>query len=117
MTVEDFDAIMNEIKSHEEYAGVISNFIDPCEYWKRVAVSNPVYYVSYSVSAVASLNIYSMALEDSDAAMAAYRALVETEGIDEMGYVEALTVAGVVSPFDENSHRNIASLIDKFLKG
>lgn len=117
MTVEDFDAIMEEIKSYSEYSGVISNFIDPCEYWKRVAVSNPVYYVSYSVSAVASLNIYSMALEDTDAAYAAYRALVETEGIDEMGYVEALTVAGVVSPFDENSHRNIASLIDKFLKG
>ena len=117
MTVEDFDAIMNEIKAYDEYSGVISNFIDPCEYWKRVAVSNPVYYVSYSVSAVASLNIYAMALEDPDAAMTAYRALVETAGIEDMGYVEALGAAGVVSPFDESSHRNIASLIDKFLKG
>lgn len=117
MTVEDFDAIMEEIKAYDEYSGVISNFIDPCEYWKLVAVSSPVYYVSYSVSAVASLNIYAMALEDPDAAMAAYRALVETEGIDEMGYVEALSVAGVVSPFDENAHRNVGSLISKFLKG
>ena len=117
MTVEDFDAIMNEIKAYDEYSGVISNFIDPCEYWKRVAVSNPVYYVSYSVSAVASLNIYAMALEDPDAAMTAYRALVETAGIEDMGYVEALGAAGVVSPFNESSHRNIASLIDKFLKG
>ena len=117
MTVEDFDAIMNEIKAYDEYSGVISNFIDPCEYWKRVAVSNPVYYVSYSVSAVASLNIYAMALEDPDAAMTAYRALVETAGIEDMGYVEALDAAGVVSPFNESSHRNIASLIDKFLKG
>lgn len=117
MTVEDFDAIMNEIKAYDEYSGVISNFIDPCVYWKRVAVSNPVYYVSYSVSAVASLNIYAMALEDPDAAMTAYRALVETAGIEDMGYVEALGAAGVVSPFDESSHRNIASLIDKFLKG
>lgn len=117
MTVEDFDAIMNEIKSYDEYSGVIASFIDPCEYWKLVAVSNPVYYVSYSVSAVASLNIYAMALEDPDAAMAAYRALVETSGIEDMGYVEALGVAGVISPFDESAHRNIASLIDKFLKG
>ena len=117
MTVEDFDAIMNDIKSYSEYSAVISNFIDPCEYWKRVAVSNPVYYVSYSVSAVASLNIYAMALEDPDAAMTAYRALVETAGIEDMGYVEALGAAGVVSPFNESSHRNIASLIDKFLKG
>ena len=117
MTVEDFDAIMEEIKSYSEYKGVIDNFIDPCEYWKRVAVSSPVYYISYSVSAVASLNIYAMALEDTDAAMAAYRALVETDGIDEMGYVEALTAAGVANPFEEQSHRKIANLIDKFIKG
>lgn len=116
MTVEDFDAIMNDIKSASEYSSVLSLFIDPCEYWKMVAVSNPVYYVSYSVSAVASLNIYAMALEDSDAAMAAYMALVETEGIEDMGYVEALTAAGVANPFDEQSHRKIASLIDKFTK-
>jgi oligoendopeptidase F len=116
MTVEDFDAIMEEIKSYSEYKGVIDNFIDPCEYWKRVAVSSPVYYISYSVSAVASLNIYAMALEDTDAAIAAYRALVETDGIDEMGYVEALTVAGVANPFEEQSHRKIANLIDKFIK-
>ena len=116
MTVADFDAIMEEIKAADEYAGVIKNFIDPCEYWKRVVVSNPVYYVSYSVSAVSSLNIYAMALEDTDAAYAAYMALVETEGIDEMGYVEALAAAGVMSPFTEDAHRNVATVIDKFLK-
>ncbi len=116
MTAADFDAIMTEIKSASEYSGVISNFIDPCEYWKLVAVDNPVYYVSYSVSAVASLNIYAMALEDTDAAYAAYRALVETEGIEDMGYVEALQAAGVASPFDENSHRKIATLIDNLIK-
>ncbi len=116
MTVEDFDAIMNEIKSASEYSGVINNFIDPCEYWKLVAVDNPVYYVSYSVSAVASLNVYAMALEDTDSAYAAYRALVETEGIEDMGYVEALKAAGVASPFDESSHKKIAALIDSFIK-
>ena len=116
MTAADFDAIMEEIKSYDAYSGVISNFIDPCKYWKKVAVSNPVYYVSYSVSAVASLNIYSMALENPEAAMTAYRALVETDGIEDMGYVEALIAAGVPNPFDENSHRNIAKLVDKFLK-
>ena len=116
MTVEDFDAIMTEIKSASEYSGVLSVFIDPCEYWKRVAVSNPVYYVSYSVSGVASLSIYAMALEDTDAAYAAYRALVETEGIEDMGYVEALGAAGVVSPFEESAHKKIAALIDKYIK-
>ena len=116
MTTADFDAIMDGIKSASEYKGVLESFIDPNEYWKKVVVSNPVYYVSYSVSAVASLNIFAMAMEDTDAAYAAYRALVETEGIEDMGYVEALTAAGVASPFDEYSHKRIASLIDSFLK-
>ena len=43
-------------------------------------------------------------------------ALVETEGIEDMGYVEALTAAGVANPFDEQSHRKIASIINKFIK-
>jgi hypothetical protein len=117
MTSDDFDAIMNEIASANEYAGFFDTFgVDPNEYWRMVAVDNPVYYVSYSVSAVASLNVYAMALEDTDAAYAAYMALVETEGIEDMGYVEALKAAGVASPFDETSHKKIAALIDSFMK-
>ncbi len=115
MGVAEFDAIMDEIKSAPEYADVLASFIDPNEYWKLVVVDNPVYYVSYSVSAVASLNVYAMALEDPAAAMAAYQALVETPGIDEMGYVEALTAAGVANPFVESSHKKVADLIKKFL--
>ena len=117
MTRSDFDAIMTEISSASEYSAFFSALsVDPCDYWKMVAISSPVYYVSYSVSAVASLNIYAMALEDTDAAYAAYRALVETEGIEDMGYVEALGAAGIVSPFEESAHQKIAALIDKFLK-
>lgn len=116
MTVEDFDKIMTDITSASEYKGVLDSFIDPCAYWKLVAVDNPVYYVSYSVSAISSLGIYSMVLEDEEAAYAAYRALVETEGIEEMGYVEALEVAGVPSPFDESTHTKIAKLIDELIK-
>ena len=117
MTVEDFDAIMNEVASANEYAGFFDKFnVDPNEYWKMVAIDNPVYYVSYSVSAIASLSIYAMALEDTDAAYASYRALVETDGIEDMGYIEALTVAGVASPFDESTHKKIASLIDTLIK-
>lgn len=118
MTVEDFDAIMNNIiETNSEYSAAISAFgIDLNEYWKSVAVSNAVYYVSYSVSAVAALNIYSMVLEDEDAAYAAYQALVETPGIEDMGYVEALAAAGVASPFDESSHKKVAKLINDLTK-
>ena len=113
MDVADFDAIMAEIA--ESYDGVLDDY-DPYDYWKRVAVRNPVYYISYSVSAVASLNIYAMALEDIDAAYATYRALVETTGIEEMGYVEALAVAGVASPFEEEAHKNVVNLLKKLMQ-
>ena len=118
MTDKDFDAIMdNIIESNSEYSAAISAFgIDLNEYWKSVAVSNAVYYISYSVSAVAALNIYSMVLENEEAAYAAYRALVETPGIEEMGYVEALAAAGITSPFDESSHKKVAKLINDLTK-
>ena len=113
MTTADFDAIMAEIA--ESYDGALDDY-DPIGYWKKVAVRNPVYYISYSVSAVASLNIYSMAIDDTDAAYAAYIALVETEGIEDMGYVEALQVAGVISPFEEDAHKNINAILKTFLE-
>ena len=112
MTVADFDAIMADVT--KSYGGILDDY-DPAGYWKQVAVRNPVYYISYSVSAVASLSIYAMVLEDVDSAYAAYQALVETDGIEEMGYVEALAVAGVASPFDQSSHSKIAKLIDELL--
>jgi oligoendopeptidase F len=119
MTDKDFDAIMDNIieSNSEYYSAAISAFgIDLNEYWKSVAVSSAVYYISYSVSAVAALNIYSMVLEDEEAAYAAYQALVETPGIEEMGYVEALTAAGIASPFDESSHKKVAKLINDLTK-
>jgi hypothetical protein len=57
-----------------------------------------------------------MALEDVDSAYAAYRALVETPGIEEMGYVEALGVAGVASPFEEEAHNNVSELLKKLMQ-
>ena len=111
MTVADFDAIMSEISA--SYDGVLDSY-DPIGYWKKVAVRNPVYYISYSVSAIASINLYAMATSDLDAAYEAYIALVETPGIEDMGYVEALTAAGIVSPFTEEAHRNVKVFIKQF---
>lgn len=113
MEVADFDAIMTEIAA--SYGGVLDDY-DIQGYWKSVAVRNPVYYISYSVSAIASLNIYAMALDDIDAAYTAYRALVETPGIEEMGYVEALGVAGVANPFEEEAHNNVSELLKKLMQ-
>ena len=113
MTSEDFDAIMNQIC--EPYGGaswVANNLTDPNTYWRRVAVSNPVYYISYAISAAAAVEIFALAEEDVDAAYAAYTTLVE--GVtEEDGFLGALEKAGIYTPFEEEAFKKIAVTLGK----
>ena len=86
---------------------------DPNVYWRLAAVSNPVYYISYAVSAVAALEVYAVAEEDYDAALTAYNALVD--GITpEDGFLGALEKAGLTSPFEEQTYIDITNnLVNK----
>lgn len=113
MTSEDFDAIMTDVC--EPYGGVdwvSSNISDPLDYWRQVAISNPVYYISYAVSAAAAVEIFAIAEEDYDAALACYTALVE--GVtEEDGFLGALVKAGLTTPFEEDTFRKIAQTFKK----
>ena len=118
MTSEDFDAIMTEIC--EPYGGadwVSTNLSDPYEYWRFVAISNPVYYISYGVSAVASLEIFAIAESDVDgegyeAAKSIYTTLVE--GVtEEDGFLNALKKAGLYTPFEEEAFKKVAATMKK----
>lgn len=113
MTSEDFDAIMTEVC--EPYGGaewVTKNITDPFNYWRNVAVSNPVYYISYAVSAAAAVEIFAIAEEDTQAAYAAYRTLVE--GVtEEDGFLNALKKAGIYTPFEEEAFKKIAATLNK----
>lgn len=110
MTTEDFDAIMNEVLAPFGNASSITDFT---VYWRLVAVSNPVYYISYAVSAVAALEICALAEVDYDAALTAYNALVD--GITpEDGFLGALEKAGLTSPFEEQTYIDITNnLVNK----
>lgn len=113
MTSEDFDAIMEEVC--EPYGGVkwvTDNISDPYSYWRRVAISNPVYYISYAVSAAASVEIFALAEEDTAKAYAAYSTLVE--GVtEEDGFIIALGKAGLYTPFEEDAFKLIANTFKK----
>lgn len=113
MTSEDFDAIIESIC--EPYGGlswVSSNITDPLNYWRRVAVSNPVYYISYATSAVASLEIFALVEEDKDAAYEAYSKLII--GVtEEDGFLGALAKAGISTPFEESTYQSIAKTLKK----
>ena len=114
MTSADFDAIMTEVC--EKYGGqawVSANLTDPYKYWRLVAISNPVYYISYAISAVSSTEIFYIAEEvGQEEAYAVYRVLVE--GVTpEDGYLGALSKAGLGSPFDEETYERIYVTLTK----
>ena len=113
MTSEDFDAIMTSVC--EPYGGadwVTNNVSDPYTYWRKVAVSNPVYYISYAVSAVAALEIFAIAEEDYDAALTCYTALVE--GVtEEDGFLNALKKAGLTTPYEEETFIKVSAVLKK----
>ena len=113
MTSEDFDAIMAEVC--EPYGGidwVTTNITDPNNYWRNVAISSPVYYISYATSAAAAVQIFALAEIDEAAAYEAYIALVESV-TEEDGFVGALIKAGLDSPFEEEAFKKISVTLMK----
>lgn len=114
MTSEDFDALMDEVlvdygRNAEWFA---TNLSDIYNYWRSVAIDNPVYYISYAVSAVAAVEIFAIAEEDYDAAQQAYITLVE--GVTpEDGFLEALKKAGLTTPFEEETFKKVAAAMRK----
>lgn len=54
----------------------------------------PLYYISYAVSSLASLQLWDMAQTDPDAALDAYRAIL-AQGAYDHGYFEVLSDAGL----------------------
>ena len=113
MTSADFDGIMSSVCApYGGSAWVNTNLSDPYAYWRLVCISNPVYYISYAVSASAAINLYALAQEDYDAAIVAYTALVEGVTVED-GFLGALTKAGLTTPFEEETFIKIASILSE----
>ena len=113
MTSADFDAIMTDVC--EPYGGidwVTANISDPLNYWRQVAISNPVYYISYAVSAAAAVEIFAIAEDDYAAAPEAYSSLVE-DVTEEDAFLKALEKAGLTTPFEEETFKKIAASFKK----
>lgn len=111
-TSEDFDAIMTEIIAGygESASWFKENLSDVYTYWRRTVIDNPVYYISYAVSAVAAVEIFAIANENYDAALEAYTTLVE--GVTpEDGFIVALGKAGLGTPFEEETFVKVASVM------
>ncbi len=107
----EFDAIMTNVCEKYGGAAFVSNTLgDMNEYWRQVATNNPVYYISYAVSAVSALNIYAELSSDRDAGREMYRAVVE-DVLEDDTFLTAITRAGISSPFDAETTEKIIELV------
>ena len=107
----DYDEIME--LTCETFGGLAwlrQNIGDPMTYWKRVVVENPCYYISYSFSMLASMELYAPTETDYVNAQQTYLAIARAN--PEPG--ELLTFfagVGIQSPMEEATYQN---LIRKF---
>ncbi len=108
LTREELEAIMESVCV--KYGGVDTlseYFTDIQSYWKLVVMEAPVYYISYSVSALGAMELYLDTQRDYSQVADTYAALCETP---EMEFREALAAAGIQDPFDEAVFIRIAQL-------
>ena len=109
-TREDFDAVAEEVC--QAYGGVdfVNNFLtDFQSYWRLVVMESPVYYVSYAMSDVAALNLYTIASQDTQQAYEIYGHLLKDLDM-ELGFQENLKQVGLSGPFDSTVYEAIASM-------
>ena len=108
LTGAELDSIMAEVC--QRYGGVAyvnMNYTDIQSYWRMVVVEQPVYYISYAVSSIAAINIFSEAQESYYGGVEVYRSLVEDTEEDEL-FLAATQKAGLSGPFDEKVYQDLA---------
>ena len=108
-TSSDFDLIMYEVVN-EFGADFIQNVlnVDVYNYWKRAIIQQPCYYISYAVSGITALGLYSQAIQsadDYDEALAKYDNLCNTDFT--YGLTQTLTDVGVSNPFNQSTFETI----------
>ena len=84
--------------------------MDPKDYWKYVALENAGYYISYAVSLIPSISLYSIANEDLDKGIDSYLDICKYSFADK-DYLTALSDAGLYNPFSEESFVQIIASI------
>ena len=69
-------------------------------YWKYVVIENPMYYVSYAMSGIASLDLYCKAMEDYEGALEIYMDLTKYATPEDQ-FLLNLEYVGLASPFEK----------------
>lgn len=111
-TAEELDAIMDQIaESYFPDGNADELLADMNAYWRQVVVDQPIYYISYAVSGIAAIGMFTEAEKDFDHAMAIYQKLCE-EPVLEEGFLGNILSAGLPSPFDEDFYQQLHQLLE-----
>jgi len=112
MTEEEVNQLFRRLS--EEYGYTYYDTEDEAYDWVDVphTFSSPMYYVSYGTSALAALDIWTIALEDRQAGIDKYMELT-TYGLT-TGYCELLEKCGLKSIFEEGTVREIAQAVSDY---
>lgn len=107
LTLEEYDAIMEQVA--EDYGGIdyiCDEILDVQRYWKMVVLESPVYYVSYAVSGLAAINLFTVSETDEDRARQVYIKLIEEPLLD-AGFLGNIQNAGLAGPFEETVYEQL----------
>ena len=80
-------------------------------YWRRVALDNPLYYISYSVSLIPAIGLYQAGMKDFNSASDSYNKIVFYD-YQNMSFLDVLDAAGLYNPFVENSFKELSKLYE-----
>lgn len=105
-----FDQLMKDTMASYGLTGDESMTASMLWRWRNDGIPNPVYFLSYAVSSVSALQIYSLGLSDYQAAVKSYCALVEDSSKYDT-YSALLKHAGLSTPYEEASYKDLASLL------
>ena len=111
-TAEDFDEIMHNLLESYGLADDenVRDYVE--QLWRNVGIRNPVYYLNYATSAVVSLNLYSLSVEDYDAALEAYRIIQEEVDMNR-NFIGTLEKAGMDSVFEEEAYIKLQEMFEE----
>lgn len=111
---EDFERIMAEVC--ESYGGLevlYQEVVDMQAYWRQVVLESPVYYISYAMSMVPSLDLFFCASEEWDDAVEIYQKIT-WDIADDATFLGILEDAGLATPFDDTLFNKLLTRYDLF---
>lgn len=108
ITADEYDTLFLSILEDYGMKGEINS-----KYWRYVTISSPCYYVSYAISAISVLQLYSIAANDGfDVAKNAYLKLFTyTDENPDMTTEEILIYAGMKSFMDKELYEDLEAVM------